>query len=521
MRFKDLKPSDIEVIKFFYYSNEYSHEEKMEELSKRFDVKERTIRRWWKEELGLSKKYAKLPKVLEDAQEKEIDSDTDIVFFTAAQNKTAVNRKMLKNMEAYRDFLTEKGFKTQIIIAPTRYRNPTSPQEDFSEDEWWVGEVLPYLCYNNLEFYDKLLQCKSKIRPTAVNPLSGLDLFASEQSAIFPHSRIHFKTMPRLRGQEIRTLSTTGYITVKNYSDSKAGEKAFENHSYGFVVIEKDTVARNVKVNSNGNFSDIIYQVIDGEVSTIDKSEAIIMGDIHGVQVNKEFLDVSLKHISKLNPYRVILHDLFDGYSINPHEEKDMFLKRIKIKENKHDLSLEIEKTLDILDKIKKVNKEIYVVESNHDNFIDRYINSFNWKNDLHNSVGYLGLAHIQQTVDLRDYGNLFGYLLYEFGTIYLKYGESLNIRGYECALHGDNGTNGSRGSTKQFSNLNIKMIHGHTHTPSIIDGVTSVGITCKKEQHYNRKGLSSWAYAHSIIHKTGKNQLLVYTDNYKLSNLL
>lgn len=524
-KFDQLTSSDIEILKFYYYSKEYSHEEKMEILSEKFGVKGRTIRRWWKEELNLSKKYEKLPQCLVKAKEVEVDVDTDIVFFTAAQNKTAINRQMLKNMEAYKVFLQEQGFKVQILIAPARYRNPTSPQEDLSDDEWWVDEVVPYLCYNNIEFSDVVLQCKSKIRPTATNPLSGLDLFADNRSAVFPHPKIHLKPQPRLRGQKLRTLSTTGYLTVKNYSDSKAGEKAFVHHSYGFVVIEKTEngdcfCPRNVKVNKDGSFSDVIYEVKDGRVSTIESVKGFVMGDIHGVQVNQDFLEESLELIDRINPEITILHDLFDGYSINPHEEKDMFLKRLKIKENKHNLAVEIEQTIDILEKIKEVAGEVAVVESNHDVFIDRYINNFNWKSDLHNSPAYLGLAHIQQTVDLRPYGNIFGYLVSETGGRYIPYGESLKIGNYECGLHGDNGSNGSRGTTRQFSSLNIKMIHGHTHSPTIIDGVTSVGITCQKDQYYTRKGLSSWGYAHSVIHNTGKNQLWIFDDYFRFTNL-
>lgn len=52
-------------------------------------------------------------------------------------------------------------------------------------------------------------------------------------------------------------MCTTGYITSKNYSKSKAGSVAHENHCYGFVVLElkdKDScyIPRNVKVKSDG-----------------------------------------------------------------------------------------------------------------------------------------------------------------------------------------------------------------------------------------------------------------------------
>jgi hypothetical protein len=99
--------------------------------------------------------------------------------------------------------------------------------------------------------------------------------------------------------------------------------------------------------------------------------------------------------------------------------------------------------------------------------------------------------------------------------------GDSLLIEDYECALHGDFGTNGSKGNTKSFSRVNRKMVHAHTHSPKIHNNVTAVGVTCLLYQYYNRKGLSSWAHAHSAIHPNGKNQLLVFGDDYTLSGLI
>jgi len=64
-------------------------------------------------------------------------------------------------------------------------------------------------------------------------------------------------------------------------------------------------------------------------------------------------------------------------------------------------------------------------------------------------------------------------------------------------------------------------MIHGHQHSPVLHNNVTCVGVTCNIDQYYTRKGLSSWAYAHSVVHENGKNQLLVFGDDNKISNLI
>lgn len=530
MRFKDLTPENIEYLRHIYYEQNISHIEKMAILTNKFKCSERTVRRWWKEKLRLSELLSKLPKQIQEARDRVIPKDTDILLVTSAQNKTAINLDFLSNMVTYSEKLTELGYKVEIVVAPTRYRNPTNPIENEKEktEEWWVDEVLPYLHHGKLQFGDTLISTESRIRPTASNPLMGYEVLAKNNHLVLPHSKIHFKTMPRVKNNPLRTMSSTGYITHKNYSDSKSGEKAYEHHSFGFVIIEKKKdgtchTPRNVKVKDDGSFIDLIYSV-DGSVKKIEHSEGFVWGDIHAAVVNREIFDITLNLYDLFKPKKTVLHDLYDGSCINPHEVKDMYIQRRKIIEKRYLVEDEIQHSFDLLSEIVDTGSDVYVTLSNHDVFLDRYINDGNWKKDLHNSPAYLKYSYIQQTEDLSEIGTVYGWLLkkeFKNKVTYLNYGSSLDIMGYACAMHGDHGSNGSRGTYRQFSKLNTKMISAHSHSPIIYDGVTVVGITCNKDQYYTRKGLSSWAYAHSVIHPNGKNQLLVFGDDYKISELL
>jgi calcineurin-like phosphoesterase family protein len=87
--------------------------------------------------------------------------------------------------------------------------------------------------------------------------------------------------------------------------------------------------------------------------------------------------------------------------------------------------------------------------------------------------------------------------------------------------MHGDHGTNGSRGTITQYKRFNFKMIHGHNHSPIIMDGVTSVGLTADVNQYYTRKGISTHAYGHALVHENGKRQLLVFDNNGEISDLI
>jgi len=529
--FKDLTTENIEYLKHVYYLD-ITHKEKTDILSSKFGRSERTIRLWWKN-LNLSRLYSDLPPQLQKAQERIIDKDTQVVLVTTAQNKTSVNKDFLNNLVAYQSYLTDTlGKKCQIVIASARYRNPTNNIEDEKTKaaDWWADEVNDYLYYGRVSFGDSTILADARISPTASEPLNGYELLSDNGHLILGHSRIHFKTLARLRGEPLRTMSTTGYITSKNYSNSRAGAVSFEHHAYGFSIIElkdKDScyIPRNVKVKSDGSFIDLVYSVSQEKVEIIDSSLGLILGDLHCREINKPLLDLTLKLSEKyFKPNITVLHDVADFSTANPHETKDMFIQRLKISKNKHLIEDEINECLDIVEEIKGCCNKVIVVESNHDIFFQRHVDSANWKNDLHNSPTYLKYAYIQQTVDLREFGNIFGYILYEKfkGAVeYIKMGDSFKIGEYECGMHHDWGVNGSKGSVKGLSRLNRKSVGGHTHSPVLYNNITSVGVTANLSQYYNRKGLSSWAHAHSVVHHNGKNQLLVFGDDLSLSGLI
>lgn len=486
--------------------------------------------------MKLSSDYSHLPEVLKKASVNKIDEGVEVLLVTSAQNKTAVNSEMLTSLVNYAEFLTnELGKKAQIIITPSIYRNPTSPEEyleDKQSVQWWVPEVEDSLFYGKLEFNNALILANSRVSPTAKEPLNGFEVMAKEHHLIIPHPKIHFKTLPRLRNKPLLTMSTTGFLTVKNYSESRAGDHAHEHHSYGFTVIEKKSeginyIPRNVKVNSDGSFTDIIYEVTPKGVKVVEDCVGFVWGDLHTRYVDRNVIESTLDLFKKIKPRVQILHDVLDGATFNPHETKDMYIQRKKIREGRYLIEEEVEESLDLIEYLKDQSgvPETYVTLSNHDLFLDRLINNENWKKDLHNSPAYLKYAYIQQTTDLEEYGGIYGYLVKERfnddGVKYITYEESLELLGYECGLHGDMTINGARGSYKSFARLNMKMIFGHGHSPVIFNGVTMVGVSCLLDQYYNRKSLSSWAHAHSIIHNSGKNQLLVFDDDYEISGLI
>ena len=509
-----------------------THDEKIEILVRRFGVTGRTIRDWWKK-LHLKKRDDSLPIQLREARNKTLPSDTDIVLVTSCQNKTAINKPMLDEMKAYAKHIAKKfNKKVEIVIIPARYRNPTSLIEGkkHAVESWWDTDVDEYLYYNRIKFSDTLIYCDARINPTASNPLNGYQALTSENNLVLGHPRIHTETLPRFKGAKLRVMTTTGYISRKNYSDSKAGMIGEIHHSYGFVVIEKGEDGfclppRAVKCTLEGSFIDINKEVKGGKVTKVKEIDSLVLGDIHHRELNNDFLNESLKITDKMKVGSVMIHDCLDASSFNHHEKDDLFIRKLKIKQGVHLIKEEIDESLSFLEDLStRTNSKIKVVQSNHDDFLDKLINKGDWKKDLHNSEAHLEYALIQQKEDLIKHGNIYGFLVNTTTSesiVYIKNQESYNSMGYEVGHHGDHGANGSRGSINQFKRLNMKMIHAHQHSPKAKDGVTCVGVSCNIWQYYNSNGLSSWAYAHSPVFKNGKNQLWIFTDDYRLSTIL
>src|SRR5690606_36858083 len=97
-----------------------------------------------------------------------------------------------------------------------------------------------------------------KIQPTAVKPMTGFDSISGDNSCVFGHPKIQMKTISVLDNADPKMMLTTGACTVKNYTDSKAGQKGEFHHSLGFVIVEiknKDVFfVRQVSAEDNGDF---------------------------------------------------------------------------------------------------------------------------------------------------------------------------------------------------------------------------------------------------------------------------
>jgi len=510
MKFDELTSDDISSLSEIYWNRDLSWDTRMEQLSEYTGKSERTVQKWLAK-LGLTEKAIIESPQLLMAKERKFNKKKKRFIITWAQNDTPVHDPFITNLEKYANHIN-----ADIHVIAGRYKNPTSVFTDKNYDTW-SDRILEYLDANRHEVHKHMwIMSDVKIQPTAINPMSGLQGMSGINSCVFGSPKVQLETIPVLEGNLPKMMMTTGSCTVKNYTDSKAGKKGEFHHTLGFVIIEiKDSevfFARQVTATDDGDFTDLCYHVeYDQEngtstVTKIDKMAAAILGDIHYGQHDERVISKTLELFEKIRPKHVVLHDVFDGLSINHHEIKDPFIQYKREMDGSNSLKAEIDAMLEGLESFKDYN--VVVVRSNHDDFLDRWLKNTDWRkaSTLKNSLEYMEYSALLLK-GLAPNG-VIPYLINKRFPKFKTLGrsDSFVVKGWELAQHGDIGSNGSRGSLLQFRQLNTKIVVGHYHSPGRKDGALSVGTSTKLRVNYN-VGASGWLQSHVIIHYDGKAQ--------------
>jgi len=552
MRFKELTQDNKDFIKQTYLDKSIKWEDRMKMLSEYTGKSSRTVQKWTAK-LNLKQRPDVTSPEFEIAKNKKFNSRKNRFIITWAQNNTPVHEVFLKNLEAY-----AKHINADIHVIAGRYRNPTSIFTDIKHDKWHHS-VTKYLdaARHNVHKYLSIMS-DVKVQPTAINPMTGMTGMSGINSCVFGSPKLQLEMIPVLEGNKPKMMMTTGACTKANYTDSKSGKQGEFHHTLGFVIIEiKDGetfFTRQVSADDEGNFTDLYNDVwFDGEevdvlfddedfpaiaktewnkanfgenprhwvgetiIERVTEVDACVLGDLHFGNEDPEVMEGTKKLMYNLVPEHVILHDVFDGSSINHHESKDPFAQYRKEVKGTNDLKKEVDYMLNELDMFVGY-KNVVVVRSNHDDFLDRWLKNEDWKKmpTAKNSMEYMQYSQIL----LRQYGEksqVKGVIPELINNVYpdwitLGRSDSYIVNGWELACHGDIGSGGSRGSLQQFRKLNTKIITGHSHTPGRKDGALAVGTSTIMRMGYNI-GPSNWLQSHVIIHKSGKAQHVHFID--------
>jgi len=439
------------------------------------------------------------------AKGKKLDKKKDTFIITWAQNATPVHSNLMSNIKKY-----AKHLDAGLHVVAGRYSNPTSIFTDKDKD-YWSPEVVPFLdaARHNLHKHLQVLS-DVKVPPTASTPLSGMNSLTGLESCIIGHPRQHLKPLPVLEGYPKKLLLSTGAVTVPNYTDSKSGKKGEFHHVLGFCIVEldgNDFHVRQVSADADGNFYDLFKRVKDGKVTkNKDGAEAAVLGDIHIQHNDVETTKISFELLDIMKPKHTMIHDIIDCESISHWDMQDAFRMLQKEDEGTDNLRKELDDMVDWIGARLKYN--LVVVRSNHDDFLDRWLRTSDWRKGTNKRMYLYGANLLANDKVAQSKGVIPAVIYNAFGDKVKTLGtdDSYRVLGWELGMHGHLGASGSRGGHIQFKNLNTKNVTGHVHHPYREDGHCSVGTLTHLRVNYT-KGPSNWMHSNGLIYPDGKFQ--------------
>lgn len=445
----------------------------------------------------------------------------DVFVFTAAQNDTAPVPGFLEALEAY---VEDRDGVLGVI--PIRYRNPTRASTPSGEDDGltWDPALRPYLVENDIEITPDLVVLGSiRTQATASNPLCGMAARSKGASAIFGHSKLAMETVATPHDKLPKILYTTGAVTKKNYSTTKAGDLARFHHVHSAIVVERDGERFWIRsISWDGKaFCDLDERWTADGWDGKAKVKALITGDEHSwfmdPTVRALTYDAPGNIVDTLEPEVVVRHDVFDSYSISHHHRHNTITRAVKARAGKGSVERELEDCVAMIDATTRGRFRNKIVESNHNEHLTRWLRGSDSEVEAENLIAFYELkAAVLRSARMGPGGvehespfKLWAAERFESDVDFLGRDESYRVGGIELGLHGDEGINGARGSARALSRIGVRTVVGHSHSPCIFEGCWQVGTSSLLRLEYNRRGPSGWLHTHAIIHENNRRQMI------------
>lgn len=450
---------------------------------------------------------------------------------TSAQDDTEIHHGFWDNLNAYARFLGG-----EVIVSGFTY-NKGLFEDNQVRHAHYVPEIVPHLADNRILIGDGLMICaEMNTLPTAVNPLSGFDTYTSDRWGIFPHPKVHLKSIPTAKGDPVKIITTTGAVTLPNYVQKKAGIKAEHHHEIGAVIIELlpngRFFVRHLLAEENGAFQDLHHYVDQGRVHWANGVEGITWGDVHWEKRNPIIAaacwgaDVEIAKmpfppmVDWLSPNYQFVHDLTDFEYRNHHNIKDPHFRFKMHMRGTDSVEDSMKGTAAFLKKLERPSCLTVVVESNHDLALTKWLKTADYREDPINAEFFLRLQHqvYKSIMEGNEEFQIFPWVLKQYedlsDIVFLSQDDSFTVAGdIECAMQGHVGANGMKATPAQFSRMGKRSNTAHTHSSSIFDGNYCAGVSAELDMGYN-VGLSSWSVTHIVTYPSGKRTLVTMHED-------
>lgn len=465
--------------------------------------------------------------------QKEIKAHKRFVITTAVVGQN-VHANFLASMRNYC-----KANKAKLFVLPSH-----DPAHNLDSMIDWTFD--PSILDDDLVFEETVLNSNffiSGIRVTAkqINPITGLNEISQIKGSFVsasPKQALEYDSVSASKFPHARM--TSGACTLPNYKTSRGnslrtGYLADFQHIVGAIIVEiqDDNIYhfRQIQAADDGSFCDLGKEYSPKKVKVLTGNDApiLVMGDYHAGEHDESAVGAWTQVINELKIQEVVFHDMFNGASINHHEENDIMLRAERIRKGLHSLETELTITSQQFDRILglKTVKTGIVVKSNHDDFIDRWVRPYKFAKDPMNAeFGTLLAAEIIKASKEGIRKDFFKTALELNGVPkhmskikWLGADDDYVISSIHLGAHGDKAANGAKGSIKSLAKSYPYCVIGHSHTPGIFKGAFQVGTTSLLRLGYN-KGPSSWVHCSCLVYRNGQRQLINSINGaWKLNN--
>ncbi len=455
------------------------------------------------------------------AETKSRTSQVQRYVITSAQNNTQPVDPFLASLHQYC-----QHFGATLKVIPVNYENITLTSKNGKDEKWWAAALVPYFATQREVLNDNLmLMADISVNATNKSPLSGFETVTGKRSGIFGHGQIEMQAVPTPSSKTPKLLHTTGSVTVPNYSDTKAGKIAEDNHCIGALVVETDGNRfwiRQLRADDTGGFYDLNLYFSPTGVRDAEPALGLVCGDIHWdylcpkVKAATFTAADSIKAV--LKPKKLILHDVLDFYSASHHHERDALLRFHKHHNQKNNVGAELTRLVQGMQEISDPDDEIVFVGSNHNDHLTQWLNRCNPNDDPENALIYheIRLEQLKRAKESAEFLNplewWFQQHMADRAFQFIDHDHGMTVGRYDVSNHGHIGANGSRGSAKQFTKFGGYYILGHSHTPGIYKNVIQVGTSSLLRLDYTA-GPSSWLNSHAVIYPNGLASLIHIID--------
>lgn len=456
-------------------------------------------------------------------------------ILTSAQNNTKLHDPAWNNLMALAEYYGAEMMVSRFVYDLVRNgsRQEKGGKTRTEEEIWYDPRIEPFVEDRRVRLAPGLVWCgEMNLLPTAVRPLSGLESYTGRDTGIFPHPKLAMESVASGKFEATKFNYTTGAVTQRNYIQRKAGQKAEFHHCYGGLLVEvtsKGWWVRQLNADSDGVIYDLDLRVADGVVTTGHRVEAITFGDIHVGENDPDNAaacwegDASM--LAVLQPRYIAVHDVLNFHSRNHHDAKNPHRRFERHTQGADYVEEEVSNAaiwLGGLSNRAAKDALVVVVDSNHDNALERWLREADYRDDPPNAVFFLE-AQLAKYRAIRDRQS--GFHMFEWAAHrvmadrlkprikFLRGDESFIIcrdrnGGIELGMHGDKGPNGARGSALAFARMGRKATVAHTHTAGIVDGIYTAGTSSLLDLKYN-SGPSSWSKSHVIAYGNGKRAVI------------